>query len=106
MPEAPKKGSLFRAIVRDNFAEVINLTDAGADINENIGSPTDEITPLLAAVAFGNERITNLLIERGAAAHSAFQKYTAKDFAFESFADKDKMRRVLSHYEATKITKP
>lgn len=94
-PAPIQKGDLVKAVAVDNYEQALSLLDAGADANENIGTGVKEITPLLTAVAYGRERLVLLLLERGAATHPAFNRYTANDFALKTFGDDGKVRRML-----------
>ena len=66
---APKLGELSLAVTRGNLEEVQRLVSAGVDINENIGTPSQPITPLMLALYYAgrpNETIASYLLDQGA----------------------------------------
>ncbi len=92
-----EKGDLIRAIIDDDLERVKLLLNAGADINENIGSETDEITPLIAAVILRREQIASHLIEKGAQLHPMYKGYQANDFAFSIYGEESPLTRSLNN---------
>ncbi len=102
--EKPNKGDLIRAIIANDHRAFDGALLRGADVNENIGTASNEITPLLTAVAYDHQQMAFDLIERGAATHPAYEGFTAKDFAYEISGDFTKLRRTLKRYEIKKTT--
>lgn len=74
-------GALSRAVAKHDLTLTRTLVESGADVNENVGSEERPITPLLIAVAQGDEDIAKYLIGHGADAAVAYDGYTAADFA-------------------------
>lgn len=89
------KGSLVKAVYEGELATVKRLVAAGADVNENIGTEVDEITPLLTAVAYGREDIALYLLDNKAVLHSAFKGYRSKEYATQVFPDGSKVPLLL-----------
>lgn len=90
-----QKGDLIRAIVNGDFAKVLGLIKAGANVNENIGDEIHEITPIIAAIALDEQKIAFALLDHGAAIHSAYQGYSALDFSIFKYGGKDSLSRAL-----------
>ena len=75
------KGDLFRAVARGERDRVSELLSRGADVNENVSTNKEEVTPLLAAIANGDEDIARILVLNGASVRASFKGYTPNDFA-------------------------
>lgn len=91
-----KKGDLIRAVIQNDPAAVLGLLSRGANVNENIGKPGFEVTPLIAAVALkSNEAIVQSLITHGAATYFSYGGYTVRDFAFYGEGDNGPIRRLI-----------
>src|SRR5262245_3763409 len=71
-------GDLVRASADGDLKRVAALLDAGAGVNENVGTETDQLTPLVAATTKGHAEIVALLLKRGAATHPTYKGYSAK----------------------------
>ena len=61
------------------------LIRTGADINENVGTPDEALTPLLAATIAGHPAIATLLLKNGAALEPCFRGHDAFVFALRLF---------------------
>lgn len=79
--DSPALGELVCAVVLNDGPRINRLLAMGSDINENIGTQENQITPLLAAIALGNEPLIASLLMHGASQASAYQGYSATDFA-------------------------
>lgn len=79
-----EKPSLSKAVALGNLAEVERLVRLGANVNENTGTPTDKITPLIIAAIKGREDIAQFLLAKGADPDDAYHGYTASDFFYSS----------------------
>jgi len=94
--QQPVHGALVRAVAAGDVSRARALLKQGADINENVGTETEEITPLLAAIATGNETIAVYLAERGAVFHSMFHGYRPRDYSLSAFGDSSRISRILT----------
>ncbi len=66
---APHQGDLSHAVVTGSEPDVAALLAKGSDINENIGTPEQPITPLMLALAYGespNDKMAAYLLDQGA----------------------------------------
>lgn len=97
--KTPEPGDVLRAVVNDHFDCLKDLARAGANINENMGTDTEQMTPLMAAVALQREPIAQYLLERGAALHPMFSGYRARDFVFHIYGDKSTLFRSFARSE-------
>lgn len=79
--DKPVLGELTKAVIQNDSSRVSRLIEMGADVNENIGSEANRITPLLAAIVLGNEPLASALIIRGASPLATFEGYDAVDLA-------------------------
>ena len=79
--DRPVLGELTKAVIQDDSSRVSRLLEMGADVNENIGTEANRITPLLSAIVLGNETLASALILRGASPLSTFEGYDAVDLA-------------------------
>lgn len=79
--DKPVVGELTKAVIQNDASRVSRLIEMGADVNENIGSQPNRITPLLAAVAMGNQTLANALIMRGASPLFSYGGYDTLDYA-------------------------
>lgn len=81
-PKAPTLGLLTVAAGEGRLEDVRKLLRQGANIDENIGTNTDQITPLLAALAAGEKRVAEFLIRNGARLDARFKKHDVRSFLF------------------------
>ncbi len=79
--QGPVSGELVKAVLHNDVARVIRLLQMGSDVNEDLGNESGPITPLLVAVALGNEAMANTLLMRGASTLVLFEGYDVLDFA-------------------------
>ncbi|MBI1860337.1 MAG: hypothetical protein HYR96_05400 [Deltaproteobacteria bacterium] len=79
--DRPEIGLLTLAVLAADGARVDRLIEMGSDINENVGTAADALTPLLAAIATANAALAISLVIRGASPVIRFQGYSALDFA-------------------------
>ena len=86
-------GDLSRAVARGDEYGAIRLLNRGADINENVGTDENRVTPLLIAVADGNEKITHMLIRSGASLDVQYQGYRPSDFT--AYGNQDSTLRLI-----------
>jgi hypothetical protein len=87
-------GALFRAAANGNTETVADLIARGADLDENLGTRAEQVTPLLAAIVNGHGDAADLLIHAGAKVYPLFRGYSAKDFAL--FLDQPRIVRSLT----------
>jgi hypothetical protein len=89
---APAKGELTRAAARGDLAAVRALIARGADLNENAGTDSAPLTPLIAALVSRQESTAQALFQAGASTTLSIRGYDAEDIAraqgFESLAQR------------------
>ena len=79
--DRPELGRLTAAVIAGDIARVDRLLELGADMNENLGTPTEAITPILVAISAGNPVMAHSLALRGAMAWPGNRGYSAIDYA-------------------------
>jgi len=80
-PQLPERGALVDASARGDYDLAYSLIRRGADVNENVGTAEDSITPLIAATAKGRDRVVALLLQNGADVQASYQGYSSVDLA-------------------------
>ncbi len=78
---APPVGSLTVAAFEGDVRLVSELLQKGAYIDENIGDETNQITPLMAAIANKQDEVAKLLVEKGATLYPTYNLFNATDLA-------------------------
>ena len=76
----PRLGELAMAVAAGSETEVQSLIARGASVNENIGSGSQPITPLMLALAYSqtpNDKMAAYLLEQGAYTDIAFKSKQA-----------------------------
>ena len=94
-PGVPKKGELTKAASQGDLQLVEKLLSRGADLNENIGDGTDQITPLLAAIAQERTDVAKQLLMKGAKSYHSYKGYSAPDFVLHRQGDETDFYRLL-----------
>ncbi len=74
-------GDLVRAAATGDRKRVVELLGQGVDINENVGSIQQSITPLIVSIVRGHSSIASLLLANGASTDPKFDGYSAYDYA-------------------------
>jgi hypothetical protein len=77
-----QKGDLTVAIMRGDSERVRVLVQAGADVNENIGTANKPLAPMLASIVFHQTEIANFLLTRPVDLRFVRDGYTLADYAF------------------------
>jgi len=77
----PALGELSKAVVRSNKGKVIELLDQGANVNENVGTDSEPITPLILAIGTKLDSLAIILLERGADPAQRAYGYQLLEFA-------------------------
>ena len=77
----PPQGTLSLAVVQGDAVQVIRLLKEGADINENMGTAPEIVTPLFLAIASSNSAITQILLQNGADPSVTYRQYRPRDLA-------------------------
>jgi ankyrin repeat protein len=75
------KRELIKAVYEGDKKAVVELINAGANINETIGTEQNRITPLLTAIILENTEIARLLIQFDADLSVTYQGYKALEYA-------------------------
>lgn len=79
--DKPVVGELTRAVIQNDASRAARLIQMGADVNENVGTESNRITPLLAAIALGNQPMANTLLAKQASTKPSYEGYDAIDYA-------------------------
>jgi ankyrin repeat protein len=93
----PTKGKLSLAVLKGDTAQVLELLKMGADINENIGTEEQVITPLLLAIAEANSAMTQLMLQNGAEQNLTYGGYKPKDLAHFQSLNNDALNSFGDH---------
>ncbi len=93
--QTPTSGLLSAAVAANDLPRVRDLVAAGADVNENIGTEGEQITPIMISTARGYREIALFLVHEGARTTDSFKEYDARDFAAYVFGGSDEIVKII-----------
>lgn len=100
-PVQAGKGAVIRSVISGSTDQVRTALAKGGDVNENIGTDKDQVTPLLVAVAQDKLEIVQLLLSKGANSQTSFHGYRPEDIAFMK-EKKEIFSNLFVHNKGTK----
>ncbi len=77
-----KRGELTKAVLANDPKLVRELLENKADVNENLGTDIDRITPIIVSMALGHDEVTRILLNQNPKQWETYRGYSPRDFTF------------------------